>query len=130
MRRPHTKEKIMNRTFHALIAATAASGVLAVSGMAAVLESHMTTQSPEMRALVLRSEGMNQMYGLGNSPVFDSHDRSAVVATQAAARSSSGGGFDWTDAGIGAGTGVAAALIALGAFATRQRRSPAYPVIG
>jgi hypothetical protein len=57
---------------------------------------------PEYRALMLRSEGLNQKYGAYrySQPGLVS-EKLAGLDLVPTATSTSGGGFDWNDAGIG-----------------------------
>jgi opacity protein-like surface antigen len=104
----------------------------------------------EYRALMLRSEGMNQRYGLGQ------YSQQAIVANklgeigawavpstqqknttplvseklagldlQPATTSTSGGGFDWNDAGIGAALAFGFVVLGVGSMLTvRHQHKP------
>jgi hypothetical protein len=119
-----------------------------------------TGYSPQaLRALELRSEGMNQRYTqvaqsrpddragvrgpIGQTVIPDAFSREVTkVSSESAAISHADdragtrgpgfvrtpvlvsaptGGFDWSDAGIGAGTALASALILLGSVALTRR---------
>jgi hypothetical protein len=61
----------------------------------------------EYRALMLRSEALNEKYGLGGSSVKTSSIAPAVVA---------GSGFAWGDFGIGAASMLGVVLVGAGVF--------------
>ena len=90
------------------------------------------TQSPqtgmskaEYRALMLRSEGLNRIYGVGQSsrPIVSEKlgglELPPPSSTQVA---SSGDEFDWNDAGIGAATVFGTMLLGAGLVLTIRRR--------
>ena len=97
----------------------------------------------EYRALMIRSEGLNQRYGLGQysqqaivrnklgeigawavpstqqkntTPLVS--EKLAGLDRQPAATSTSGGGFDWNDAGIGAALAFGFVVLGVGSLLT------------
>ncbi len=87
--------------------------------------------SAELRALLLRSEALNQKYGLGQYklPAVVVSEKTAGLQQPAQSEpsvvASSGGNFNWSDAGIGAGIVAAGILVGLGAAAAvRHRHHP------
>jgi opacity protein-like surface antigen len=104
----------------------------------------------EYRALMLRSEGMNQKYGLGQYsqqaivrsklgeigawavPSPQQNDTKPLVSEKLAGldlppatKSTSGGGFDWNDAGIGAALAFGFVVLGVGSLLTvRQQHKP------
>jgi hypothetical protein len=76
-------------------------------------ESLSKLQSAEtLGALAVRSEGMNQKYGQFRT---ESTSKDVVGPTS--------GGFDWSDAGIGAGVAFASALLVGAAGLARRRQT-------
>jgi hypothetical protein len=79
----------------------------------------------EYRALMLRSEGLNRIYGVGQSskPIvsekIDGLELPPPSSTQVA---SSGEEFDWNDAGIGAAAVFGTVLLGAGLVLTIRRR--------
>lgn len=79
----------------------------------------------EYRALMLRSEGLNRIYGVGQSskPIvsekIDGLELPPPSSTQVA---SSGDEFDWSDAGIGAAAVFGTVLLGAGLVLTIGRR--------
>ena len=61
----------------------------------------------EYRALMLRSEALNEKYGLGGSTVKTSSIAPALVA---------GSGFAWGEFGIGAASMLCVVLVGAGVF--------------
>ena len=59
------------------------------------------------RALILRSEALNRKYGLGGSTAKTASVAPAIVA---------GSGFAWADFGIGAATILGVVLVGIGVF--------------
>jgi hypothetical protein len=103
----------------------------------------------EYRALMLRSEGMNQRYGLGQYsqqainnklgeigawavPSTQQKDTTPIVSEklggldlQPATTSTSGGGFDWNDAGVGAALAFGFVVLGVGSLLTvRHQHKP------
>ena len=78
----------------------------------------------QWQAELIRGDALNKHYGLGNyAAAVDSSVRRTVDAGPADSVAS--GGFDWGDAGIGAGAVIGLALLALGmAVAVREARRP------
>jgi hypothetical protein len=75
-------------------------------------ESRADLQSAQgLNALVLRSQGMNQQYGHSQSQPSSKE----IVST--------GGGFDWSDAGIGAGVVLGSVMVIGAAGLSRRRQS-------
>jgi hypothetical protein len=79
----------------------------------------------EYRALMLRSEGLNRIYGVGQStkPIVSEKlgglELPPPSSTQVA---SSGSEFDWSDAGIGAAAVFGTVLLGAGLVLTIRRR--------
>jgi hypothetical protein len=79
----------------------------------------------EYRALMLRSEGLNRIYGVGQSskPIVSEKlggfELPPPSSTQVA---SSGEEFDWNDAGIGAAAVFGTVLLSAGLVLTIRRR--------
>jgi hypothetical protein len=107
------------------------------------------TTKAEYRALMLRSEGLNQKYGLGqySQQAIDNKlgeigawavsspqqkdtaplvsEKLAGLDLQPATTSTSGGGFDWNDAGIGAALAFGFVILGVGSLLTvRQQHKP------
>ena len=103
----------------------------------------------ESRALMLRSEGLNQKYGLGQYsqqalnnklgeigawavPSSQQTDTGPLVSEklagldlQPATTATSGGGFDWNDAGIGAALAFGFVILGVGSLLTvRHQHKP------
>jgi hypothetical protein len=75
-------------------------------------ESRADLQSAQgLNALVLRSQGMNERYG---------HSQSQPSSQEIV---SSEGGFDWSDAGIGAGVVLGSVMVIGAAGLSRRRHS-------
>jgi opacity protein-like surface antigen len=124
------------------------AGLLLSSASAWAQPTGMT--KAEYRALMLRSEGMNQKYGLGQYsqqaivrsklgeigawavPSPQQNDTTPLVSEklagldlQPATTSTSGGGFDWNDAGIGAALAFGFVVLGVGSLLTvRQQHKP------
>ena len=87
------------------------SALAALAGVAQAGTSSSSSMSKaEKRALLLRSEALNQKYGLGTQ-------RAAAVTSQ---RTGAAGGFAWGAFGIGAAVMFGLALLA-GGFFVRHR---------
>jgi hypothetical protein len=87
------------------------SALTALAGVAQAGTSRPQSMSkPEYRALMLRSEALNQKYGLGKQ-------KAAAVASQPA---NSTRGFAWGALGIGAAVMFGLALLAGGFFARHR----------
>ena len=94
----------------------------------------------EYRALMLRSEGMNQKYGAykySRPPLVSDQlagqtetkplvsEKLAGLDLPPATTSTSGGGFDWNDAAIGAALAFGFVVLAVGSLLTvRQQHKP------
>jgi hypothetical protein len=75
-------------------------------------ESRADLQSAQgLNALLVRSQGMNQQYGQSQSQPSSEE----IVST--------GGGFDWSDAGIGAGVVLGSVMVIGAAGLSRRRQS-------
>lgn len=129
----------------ARLSITAAAAVLALVGPSAALAG----SSPDDRALP-RGTSWNQAQQATGSPddralargtswtvksktvIASPDDRSFARSSPSVARPTlvrvSGGGFDWTDAGIGAASGFGIALVLLGAGLLFSRRGAGRPV--
>ena len=105
----------MARTIGRIAAVLVMVGALtALAGVAQAQDSRPPGMSPaEYRALMLRSEGLNQEYGLGTPPA-------AVAATDPA------GGFAWGAFGIGAAAMLGLALV-VGVVVVRRRQLATRP---
>jgi hypothetical protein len=89
------------------------------AGMNAIYGSASSTYSPQaLRALELRSQGMDARYGLA------SNTAGSVKTTQSPVLVASSGGFSWGDAFVGAAATFATGLVVLFAIATTRRRQP------
>jgi len=94
--------------------------------MNARYQSQSQSYSPQaLKALTLRSEGMNVRY---QQPVTRPDDRTGVrgpgvgkIGTPQLVSVNSNQ-FDWTDAGIGAGTAFGASIVLIGALMASRRR--------
>jgi hypothetical protein len=84
----------------------------------------------QYRAELIRGEGLNKLYGLGEyAGTVTRTPAGTNVAPQAQPVASNG--FDWGDAGIGAGAGIGFLLLAAGiGVATRQARRPRLTTTG
>jgi hypothetical protein len=84
----------------------------------------------QYRAELIRGDGLNKLYGLGEyAGTVTSTPAQPSVSRQA--QSVASGGFDWGDAGIGAGAGIGFVLLAAGiGVATRQTRRPRLTTTG
>jgi hypothetical protein len=89
--------------------------------------------SQAYRALMVRSEAMNVWYRDHNSTVARPDDRAGVrgpgISNVPQLVSSSGNGFDWGDASLGAGSALVAAIIlSSGIAVSRRSRAGTLPV--
>jgi hypothetical protein len=113
----HREERIMKKL--AII-------VIAVIGLGTIAVSQAAGMSPsEHRALMLRSEGLNQMYGLG-VPVkgenYYARGLPSSTPTTFASAPSTSTDFQWGDAGIGAGALLGLMGLAAGVLGLRRHR--------
>lgn len=90
---------------------------------------------PATRALLLRSEAMNAWYRQQSaSPATVRHpdDRAGIrgpgIVQTPQLVSSSGGGFDWGDASVGAGTALGVAVILMSGFVLVRRNQSGHQV--
>jgi hypothetical protein len=100
------------------VAAFAAPVAQAREFVASSTSSATSSYAPQqLRALELRSQGMDERYGLVNSV-------SNIRTTKPSVLVDARGGFSWGDASIGAATTFATALVVLFAVGTVRRRQP------
>ena len=92
----------------ALLTVVAALTFLAGSAQAANSRPAGMTNA-EYRALMLRSEALNERYGLGGTHVVAASPRPAVTVAE--------GGFAWRDFGLGAAAMLGLVLVASGLVA-------------
>ena len=82
--------------------------------------------SAEYRALMLRSEGLNKTYSVGQASKPIVSEKIGGLQLPASATTtqiaSSGSEFDWSDAGIGAGVVFGTLLLGAGLVLTVRRR--------
>jgi hypothetical protein len=101
------------------VAAFAAPVAQAREYVSAATSSAASGYAPQqLRALELRSQGMDVRYGL------ISNTAGSVKTTQSPVLVASSGGFSWGDAFVGAAATLATGLVVLFAIATTRRRQP------
>ena len=100
--------------------------VIAVVGFGTIAVQAAAGMSPsEHRALMLRSEGLNQLYGLGapvNGENYYARGLPSSTPTTFVSAPSSSTDFQWGDAGIGAGALLGLMVLAAGALGVRRHR--------
>jgi hypothetical protein len=100
------------------VAAVAAPVAQAREFVGTATSSAASAYAPQqLRALELRSQGMDARYGLISNT-------GSVQTTQSPVLVASSGGFSWGDAFVGAAATLATGLVVLFAFATTRRRQP------
>jgi hypothetical protein len=84
----------------------------------------------QYRAELIRGDGLNKLYGLGEYTGTVTRQPAATSGTPQVPQATSGG-FDWGDAGIGAGAGMGFVFLAAGiGVVTRQARRPRLTTTG
>jgi hypothetical protein len=104
------------------------SGVLMSAAIAQA--KPVGTSKAENRALMIRSEGLNQKYGVGQKSQQIREKLGEIGAWAVPSTSttstptpvvSSDGGFDWNNTGIGAAFVLVAMMLGVASLATRRR---------
>ena len=120
-----------------LVVVMAIGALLLLAGPASASSKPATMTKAEYRALMLRSQGLNEKYGLGEGPGMTKPEYRALMlrseglnkkyhlgafAVSKPAVVAGGTGFAWSAFGIGAAATLGLVLVAGGAFAGSRRR--------
>jgi hypothetical protein len=118
-----------------LVVVTAIGALLLLAGPASASSKPATMTKDEYRALMLRSQGLNEKYGLGQG-MTKAEYRALMLRSEGLNKKyhlgafavsrpvvvAGGTGFAWSAFGIGAAATLGLVLVAGGAFAGTRRR--------
>jgi hypothetical protein len=137
MRRPPEKEEAMyasKQISRIVVLATAIAALLLLAGPASALSKPAAMTKAEYRALMLRSQALNEKYGLGQG-MTHAESRALMLRSDALNKTyhlgayalsqpavvKSGNGFAWSAFGIGAAAAVGLGLVAGGTVVGSRR---------